>query len=176
MKKRNIVLSLTLTIALGLGVTAYAASGNAQGRRNLENGTCSGTGFGVGRVTNSRGYDILTELLKNKGVSDTDITAAQTSGKSLHDLAIEKGITATEIQAFMLKERVASIDEAVAAGKLTTEQGEAAKANLTENSANCTIAGGNGCQGNAGSMMGKMKGGMMGGRGNSNGFRGNGTK
>jgi hypothetical protein len=166
MKKRNIVLSLTLTIALGLGVTAYATNGNALGKGTLGNGAC--VGMGIGRVTNIRGYDVLTELLKSKGVTDSEITAAQTSGKSLHDLALEKGITIDEIQAFMLKERIASIDEAVAAGKSTAEQGEAAKATITENSANCTLGGGSGCQGNAGSMMGKMKGGMMGGRGNSN--------
>lgn len=154
MKKRNIISALALTMAIGMGATAYAASADT---------TAAGTPgqrLGLGRITSMRGYDYITNILKNKlGLSDTDITNATNSGKTLYDLAEEKGMTDEQLKASLLEERSKAIDAAVAKGTITKEEGENLKANLNTNMENCT--------GNFGQRQGQ-------GRGQGRGMMGNG--
>lgn len=139
MKNKKIVLTLALTFAIGIGATAYAAGTSpAPNRNNVCQSQGMGMGYGAGRISNFRGYDILSTLLKNKGVSDEDINAALDSGKSLHDLLNDKGVTDEEIKNFMAEEKSKSIDQAVVDGKITKEQAETMKTNIKENTANCT--------------------------------------
>ena len=145
MKNKKLVLTLTLSIALGLGATAFAASSSGSLISNSRpNGYYSGyghgmtNGMGMGRITNLRGYDILTNLLKNKGISVSEITSALNSGKTLHALLNEKGVSDDEIKNFILESKSKGIDNAVASGAITKEQGEALKADIKENIASCT--------------------------------------
>ena len=86
-----------MTIALGIGVTAYASTGTV-------NGTCQGAGFG--RVTAMRGYDYVEAVLKNKlSLTDKEITDGFNSGKTMYDLAKEKGITEEQFKAALLEEK-----------------------------------------------------------------------
>ncbi|MBL4931764.1 hypothetical protein [Clostridium paridis] len=158
MKIKNIVLSLAIVSVIGVGTTAYAATSSSASESNLTNQTCSGVG--LGRVTNMRGYDILTNLLKSKGATDEEISSSLNSGKSLYDLLKEKGVTDEQIKEYMVNEKTKGIDEAVASGKFTKMQGEELKEDIKENSANCTTPG----QGNS-----NMRG--MENRGNSAGGR-----
>ena len=153
MKKKNLVLTLAMTLAIGLGATAYAAT------TSTSNAYHQGGGTGLGRVTGFRGFDIITNVLKGKGVTDTEITNALDSGKTLNSLATEKGITADELKKSMLEGKTKIIDDAVAKGTLTKEQGDAEKARITENIENCTTPG---------QMTGRMGGGNR-GRGMQNG-------
>lgn len=135
MKKKNLAIVLTLVLSLGVGVTAYANSNS-----NSTTGssiTCSG--YGLGRITGMRGYDFMTNILKNKfGISDSDISTAKDSGKTMYDIAKDKGITEDQFKSAMVEEKTKAVDEAVKNGKLTKEQGEDIKANIKENSSNCT--------------------------------------
>lgn len=156
MKKKNLVLTLAITLSIALGSTAYAAA------NSTTNGYHQGSGTGLGRISGFRGFDIITNALKSKGVTDTEITNALNSGKTLNSLATEKGITTDELKKSLLEGKTKIIDEAVAKGSLTKEQGDAEKARIAENIDNCTTPG---------QMAGRMVGGN---RGNSRGMNGNG--
>lgn len=152
MKKRNIITALALTMAIGVGATAYAATTDTKAAG------AAAQGLGLGRITSMRGYDYISNILKSKlGLSDTDITNATNSGKTFHDLAVEKGMTQDDLKASLLEERTKAIDAAVSKGTVTKEEGENIKANLNANMENCT--------GNFGERQGQGKGqgrGMMG--------------
>lgn len=131
MKKRNIIFVLVLTIVIGVGATAYAATNSTStaGRQRL----------GLGRVTSMRGYDFISNILKNKlGLSETDISNATSSGKTLYELATEKGMTEEQFKAALLEEKTNAIDTAVSKGTITKDEGETLKANVSSNIANCT--------------------------------------
>jgi hypothetical protein len=149
MRKKNLVLTLAITLVVGLGATAYATT------TDTINTYCQGTGAGLGKIAGFRGFDIITNILKGKGVTDTEITNAVNSGKTIYSLAEEKGITTDQLKSSILEEKIKLIDDAVAKGTLTKEQGEISKANITENNANCTTPG---------QMIGRM-GGQNRGRG-----------
>lgn len=131
MKKRKMITALTLTMVIGMGATAYAASTNTTSAPIQR--------LGLGRITSMRGCDYISNILKNKlGLSDADISNGVSSGKTLYDLAAEKGMTDEELKAALLEERTKAIDTAVSQGKITKEEGEALKENLNNNIANCT--------------------------------------
>jgi len=153
MKKKNLVLTLAITLAVGLGATAYAAT------TSPSNAYHQGSGTGLGRITGFRGFDIITNVLKGKGVTDSEITNAINSGKTLNSLAKEKGISDDQLKKSLLEEKIKIIDDAVAKGTLTKEQGDAEKARITTNIENCTTPG---------QMTGRMSGGNR-GRGMQNG-------
>lgn len=143
MKKKNVISALALTMVLGIGATAYAATASDSSNINIQNGR-----LGLGRITSMRGYEYTSNVLKDKlGLTDEEITAARNSGKTLYDLALEKGLTAEDLQAAMLEEKTKAIDSAVASGTITKEEGDALKANLKTNIENCT--------GNFGGMQGR---------------------
>jgi ribosomal protein S20 len=158
MKKRSIITALALTLAIGMGATAYAATSDStapvQGQR-----------LGLGRITAMRGYDYITNILKNKlGLSDKDVKSALDSGKTPYEIAAEKGLNQDELKKAMLEERVKSINAAVSKGTISKEQGEALKQNLDANIESC--------QGNFGQRKGLGQG--MQGRGQGRGMMGNG--
>jgi ribosomal protein S20 len=130
MKKIIIVLALVLTLVIGIGATAYAATNGSQTAPQR---------LGLGRITSMRGYDSMISVLKNKlGLTDTDINNARSSGKTLYELAEEKGLTAEQLKTALYDERVKAIDDAVNKGTITKEQGDTLKENLKSNIDNCT--------------------------------------
>lgn len=156
MKKRNVIAALVLTMSIGVGATAYAASNDTT--------VIPGQRLGLGRITSMRGYDYMSNILKNKlGLTDTDITNAKESEKTLYDLAAEKGMTQEELKNLLLEEKTKSIDDAVKKGTITKEEGETLKANLNANIQSCT--------GNFGEKQGVGQGK---GRGQGRGMMGNG--
>lgn len=160
MKKTSSLIAIAIALVIGLGVTVYAASSPSA--------SCHmGNNIGLGRISGFRGYDIITNALKSKGVTDSEISNALNSGKTLNSLAEEKGITSDQLKQSILKEKFKLIDDAVSKGTLTKEQGDASKARIKENIDNCTTPGsmngragggnrgkgmhGNGCLYNSGS-------------------------
>lgn len=152
MKKNSSLIALTITLVIGLGATVYAASSPSA--------SCHiGSSVGLGRISGFRGYDIITNIFKSKGVTDSEISNTLNSGKTLNSLAEEKGITSDQLKQSMLEEKNKLIDAAVTKGSLTKEQGDASKARIKENIDNCTAPGsmsgrrmhGNGCLYNSGS-------------------------
>ncbi|EKQ56176.1 MULTISPECIES: hypothetical protein [unclassified Clostridium] len=134
MKSKKLILGLAMTITMGLGMTAYAA--------NIE--TTTSTNYthqqvGLARVTGIRGYDYVEAVLKNKlGMTDAEITAGFNSGKTMYDLAKEKGMTEDEFKAELLEERNQAIGKAVADGTITKEDGDSMKESLQNNMDACT--------------------------------------
>ena len=133
MKKRNIIPVLALTLAIGMGATAYATSAD---------NTATSTpwkSLGLGKITSMRGYDYITNILKSKlGLTDTEITNARNLGKTPYELATEKGLTQDELKKSLLEERTKAIEDAIAKGTITKEYGENLKVNLNTNMQNCT--------------------------------------
>lgn len=141
MKKKIIIAALGLTLSLGIGATAYAAS-TADSSASSTYAGCLGQGAGFGRITGQRGFEFMTNFLKNKfGIEETEINAARSSGKTMFDLAKDKGITAEQFKSAMVEEKVKAIDAAVEEGTISKEDGEKFKAAIKENSANCTTPG-----------------------------------
>lgn len=135
MKKKSLITTFAITLVLGLGVTAYAAS------TSPSNAYHQGTGYGLGRIAGFKGYDIITNILKSKGVTDAEITNAINSGKTLNSLAEEKGLTADQLKKSILDEKSKIIDDAVAKGTLTKEQGDASKERISKNIESCNTPG-----------------------------------
>ena len=157
MKKRNLIIGLVFTLAIGIGATAYAATNTS---------TASSQGLGLGRITNTRGYDYVTSVLKDKlGLTDADITNAKNSGKTMYDLAKEKGMTPEVFQSALYEQKAKAIDDSVTKGTITKEQGDTLKANLKTNMDSCS--------GNFGQMQGKGNGN---GNGRGRGMMGNGQR
>lgn len=130
MRKKKLIIALTMTIAVGIGATAYASTGSTNSPYQ---------GAGLGRVTEMRGYDYVESILKNNlGMTDKEITDGLNSGKTMYDLAKKKGMTEEQFKAALLEERNKAVDKAVADGKITKEEGESIKVRLKNNLESCT--------------------------------------
>jgi len=166
MKKKNLITALVLTIAVGAGVTSYAASNTISNTNTLGNKNVAHQRLQLGRTIGARGYDSVTSVLKNKlKATDEEITNAINSGKSMFDLAKEKGLSEEDFKTAIKADRIRLIDEAIANGKLSKEQGDAIKTSLEANMENCTGSfgqmkkgnencGGSGCGGRMGNSRG----------------------
>ncbi|AGY75180.1 DUF2680 domain-containing protein [Clostridium autoethanogenum] len=148
MKGKNFLAALAVVLVVGASATVYAET--------TTNYTNHGLGFG--RITSMRGYDYVSSVLKDKlGMTDKEITDGLNSGKTMYDLAKDKGMTIDEFKAALIKEKSKSIDEAVSKGTITKEQGDSLKENIKNNVNNCSRnvgqAHGNGIRGN-GKMLG----------------------
>lgn len=163
MKSKKIAIVLTLTLILGVGGTAFAA-----GSTTTTNNTTTCQTLGMNRMAGIRGYDSVTSVLKDKlGLTDQAIADGLSSGKTVYDLAKEKGLTEEQFKAALLDERSKAIDEAVTKGAITKVQGDTLKENLKTNQANCTGNFGEGnlnsikngtSHGNGGGMLGSGRG------------------
>jgi len=139
MKKKNLITALVLTIAIGAGVTSYAASNTISKTNTIGNENGAHQRLQLGKTIGARGYDSVTSVLKNKlKVTDEEITNAINSGKSMFDLAKEKGISEEDFKAAIKADRIKLIDKAIANGKISKEQGDSIKASVEANMENCT--------------------------------------
>ncbi|AWI05971.1 hypothetical protein [Clostridium drakei] len=136
MKKKNLIIALTMALAVGIGATAYASAAST----GVTNGNNTNhQGVGIGRVTGISGHDYVQSILKDKlGITDKEITDALNSGKTMYDLAKDKGMTEEQFKAALLEERNKAIDKAVADGKITKEEGASMKEKLKSNMESCT--------------------------------------
>ncbi|MFD3158730.1 hypothetical protein ACFIJ5_18120 (plasmid) [Haloimpatiens sp. FM7330] len=165
MKMRNILTALTLTAAIGVGGTAYAAASNNQTAAptaQTQNANFNGNGIGLRRSINLRGRDIVESVAKDKyNISADEIANARLDGKTLYDLLQEKGINHDEFKTANIDAKNKAIDDAVAKGTITQEEGDQFKASVKENSANAVPG--------QGGMNGSKGNGQRAGRGNGNG-------
>jgi len=168
MKTKKLIIALTITVAMGLGVTAYAGTGSTTVAHEKSGSGCESSGTGLGIVTGMRGHDYVELVLKDKlGMTDAQITDGLNSGKTMYDLAEEKGMTADQFKAALLEEKTTAVDKAVTEGSITTEEGNSLKKTLKSNVDNCT--GTPGESGNKGTKgNGRMSGSGVKGSGNCN--------
>lgn len=136
MKSKKLILALTMTCLIGLGVTTYASADSAT-TNNLIN-SCHHHGSELRNITGIKGSDYAKSVLKNKlGLSDKEIDQAIKSGKSIYDLAKEKGMTKEQFKAALLEEKFKAIDKAVADGKITKSQGDSLKETVKNSMNSC---------------------------------------
>ena len=92
---------------------------------------------GLKKITGSRGYDFIKIILKEKlGMTDDEIQAGLDSGKTMHDLAIDKGMSEDEFKNALIEEKNKAIDKAISDGTITQDEGDSAKNIIKNNAAN----------------------------------------
>lgn len=163
MKSKKLILGLVMAITMGLGVTAYAANTETTPSTT----TAAHQRVGLARVTGVKGYDYVEAVLKNKlSMTDAEIATGFNSGKTMYDLAKEKGMSEDEFKAALLEERNKAVDKAVTDGTITKEDGDSMKETLKNNMDTCTGIPGQGMnQSGTGNGSGKNTGGKGTGKG-----------
>lgn len=170
MKKKNILAALMLSLTLGLGATAYASVDTAEPAPPSTNtNTTVSNGIGLKRATGFRGYDFVISVIKEKlNVTEEDINNARAEGKTMSELAEEKGLSHDDFQAALIESKNKAINEAVAKGTISEEDGEAYKKAIKEKSSSAVPG-----QGRLGAPRGNAEGrkgqGLRNGSGTSRG-------
>jgi hypothetical protein len=90
------------------------------------NGKVAGQGYGV-----MQQYEIAA-LAEKLGMTTDDLTKQLNSGKTVLDLAADKGMTVKDFITMQEDVRVSAIDKALAAGVISRNQADAMKANKTD--------------------------------------------
>lgn len=143
MKVSKILSVLTLSAAIGLGATAYASQAPVPSQTSNNTSAC------LRSITGNRGYDYISNILKTKfNMSDADITKERTSGKTMRDIAKDKGMTDEAFKNSLLQAKYKDIDTAVSNKVIDKTEGDAIKAKIKANIENCNGSGkgnGNGC-------------------------------
>ncbi|MEG0771962.1 hypothetical protein [Clostridium sp.] len=128
MNKKLIIATLALTLSIGVGTSVYANSDTTiTGSKNPSK---------IGMKNSKRVFAIAKEgnmdkvLTEKFGITKEEFSAAMESGKSISTLLEEKGVSLEEFKAALIEAQNAGIDEAVANGKLTVEEGEKIKADM----------------------------------------------
>lgn len=172
MKSKKLWVALTLSLVLVTSGVVFAAEAST----TTPITTVNRKALGMAMTTGLRGYDYVTSVLKNKlGFTDTQITAGLASGKTVYELAKEKGMSEEQFKAALLAEKSKAIDASVTKGTIAKEEGTTLKENIKANSTSCTgnFGEGNKNSNGTGNVHGTNKthensGGMMGsGRGAS---------
>lgn len=102
-------------------------SGNAASQQGQNNYTCpltgeemgSGTGMGMGKLFAGSMPKVIAGVL---GMTEDELQAERAGGKSVADLAKEKGVSVDKVKDEMVKERKAQLAQLVKDGKITQEQ------------------------------------------------------
>ncbi len=174
--KRILLVSIVVVVLTAVGaVVAFAAPG-APGRGfgmmgqggygHMGGYGMMGQGGAYGMMAGTQGVpygsmmDDLEELL---GIDHADIHAAHVSGKSLVDIAAEKGVSEDKLIQTILDGRKAALDQAVKAGKLTQDSADQMLKFMETNIKTMVEAKGISGMMGAGGMMGQGGAGHMGG-------------
>lgn len=125
--KKVLLAALGITIALGAGATAYASTDNASQPQRLE----------LGRKISLNRWEMRNAVLERLGITQEDFTQGKEAGKSLLEIAKDKGIEEDAFKKMMLEEKSKLIDKAVEEGKITKEEADTYKENLKDNISSC---------------------------------------
>lgn len=149
-------------------VKAFAAGNQSGGKAGQGYGLQMGRNFG----------SMSANMAQFLSISQEDLKADRQSGKSMVQIAAEKGISEQELVDYVIGQRSAQIDQMVSDGKITQEQAdkqlmsERVKANLNRTEVGPNRSGNAADRGNkaAGEGMGKGMGkGLGNGQGNGGG-------
>jgi len=121
-------------------------------------------GFGGGRGGGGVIHNYVEQALADKlGMTEAEVESAFASGKSMYQIALDKGIKEADVTALLTEVHKTALSKAVAAGVLTQAQADTMLQNMSANGFNngtCPMQNG-GARGGRG-----QGGGMMGGRWN----------
>jgi hypothetical protein len=146
-----VVLAVVAVLAIAFGVFSFVRAERFQNQRfagaKIQQGFGSGmmgnrqeNDFGPGMMGNRNGrntgqgigvmYEYQVAALAEKlGMTADDLTAQLTAGKTVLDLAADKGMTVKEFITMQDEVKVLAIDKAFAAGVISQNQADAMKAN-----------------------------------------------
>jgi hypothetical protein len=110
----------------GPGMMGRQGSNFGSGMMGGRNGKVAGQGYGV-----MQQYEIAA-LAEKLGMTTDDLTKQLNSGKTVLDLAADKGMTVKDFITMQEDVRVSAIDKALAAGVISQNQADAMKANKTD--------------------------------------------
>ncbi len=165
---------LVIASAVVMAVVIFGA-GFLFAQSNVANAAGLVAGFVPGGMMGGRGgmapmQDYVEQALADKlGMTLADVETALDGGKSMYQLAIDKGIKAADVTALLTEVHKTGLAKAVSAGVLTQVQADSMLQNMTANGFNYTgrpmMQNSTGRGGMMGGRGGKGQGGMMGGRG-----------
>lgn len=135
MKKNLIIVALALTLSVGIATSVYAASDTVSGASRDLNGTLVSKEKGIrffknnGFVFEKEGglYKVLTE---NFGITKKDLEEAAQEGSAISKVLKEKGVNIDDVKEALIENNNKAIEEAVANGKISTEQGDKIKVQM----------------------------------------------
>lgn len=167
MKKGLVVISAVLVaiVIFGSGFV-FAQYGRASAESLYQGNGYGMMGGGRGGMMAGRGgygpiHDYVEQALATKlGMTESEIETQLASGKTMYQIAIDKGIKEADVPTLLSEVHKTAFDKAVADGVLTQAQADLMLKNMQANgfnSANCTVNG----SGVRGTNRGKF-GGMMG--------------
>jgi hypothetical protein len=166
MKKILVVVSVAVLALVIFGAGFFFAQSNLVSAAGLPLGVGPGGMMG-GRGEMGQIHEYVEQALADKlEITKTDVETALSSGKSMSQIAIDKGIKAADVPALLTEVHKTAFAKAVSDGVLTQAQADAMLKNMTANGFN--FAGGpmqygRGGRGQGGMMGGRGQGGMMGG-------------
>jgi hypothetical protein len=148
MKKVLVVVSVFVVALVIFGAGFFFAQSNAARAAGLP------VGFGPGRMMmGGRGgqgqiHEYVEQALADKlGMTVADVETALSSGKSMSQIAIDKGTKAADVTALLSEVHKTALAKAVTDGLLTQAQADTMLQNMTANGfnyANCPMQNGGG--------------------------------
>ena len=138
MQSKWLKFSMIAVVVAFVAVAGFGAVAFAQGPVGTPTpGAFPGWGMHMGGMGGMGGPDdsLVAIAAKTLGLSQTDLVAALNSGKTIADVAKEKGVALDKIVAAVIAERTDDMQAAVTAGRMTQAQLDAMlpamKANVT---------------------------------------------
>ncbi len=130
------VLAIVGLMALGTAVFAQGPAPQTTPAYGQGQGMGYGMGMGAGRMGGSWGgpqNSLVAVAAKVLGLSQTDLVAQLNSGKTIADVAKEKGVSTDKIVEDFLAARAAALKSAVDAGRITQAQADTMLATMKTN-------------------------------------------
>lgn len=128
-----------LKIAFGILASAVLLASLVGVAMAAANTTSSQPGYGLRLRAGSTTIDAVSKLL---GIKPEDVRAQRQAGKSLLDIAKEKGVDAQKLKDTMLDSRKTLLQERVKDGTLTQEQADDILKQMQERITSCLENGG----------------------------------
>lgn len=118
-KKSKILAALSLSLIIGLSSNVFAAKDSTSKETKKSNNMIE-----MFKTKKSPVNDEFGQLIQKLGITKDDIATAKASGKTLFDLAKDKGYTPEQVREMLIQTRTESINKAVTDGKLTKEKAD----------------------------------------------------
>jgi hypothetical protein len=116
MKKTILIVGLIAVVVMALGVLGVGVAFAQDTQPPVGSGMMGGRGLM---------RDYVEKALSDKlGIAEADIESALDSGKTMYQIALDNGITETDIPAFLTEVHTAAFEKAVENGIITREQAD----------------------------------------------------
>ncbi|MCX6079557.1 MAG: hypothetical protein NTW32_08515 [Chloroflexi bacterium] len=166
MKKILVIVSAVMVALVIFGAGFIFAQSNVAQAAGLP------AGYGPGNMTGGRGgmmgggqmHEYVEQALADKlGMTKVDVETALDGGKSMYQLAIDKGVKEADVTALLTEVHKTAFGKAVADGVMTQAQADAMLQNMTVNGFNFENSPMQNGDAGRGMHGGRGQGGMMGG-------------